>query len=304
LDVMVTLTYEHEYPDLLEPLTRAVRIGWGYGPADYVGSMNAIWRRLLPFALIVAGMSPRRNLLRVAAAARHALLVAPPTAVISGFERIYPTHAAPCPGPNSASPTDLDTLLTQAQIEPNFAAALNGGEERNIWWWHGCDRAQALQFVALFRGHLPGDLLCLSGPVCATFPDEPRKIQRLSTWERNPVATDTVLIADEPRWLPALSACAKAVHFATPDHDALWQALAGGAVASTAGAVDVASPQLATTVGLFESETDVAISWAQLRADTMNARIASDAARKAFWAERRLAQETISELLERVLRWN
>ncbi len=304
LDVMVTLTFEAEFPDLLEPLARSVRIGWGFGPADYVGSINALWRRLMPFALVIAGVTPRRNLLRVATVARHALLVAPPSAVTGNFERIYPAHAAPCPGATSAPASDLDTLLTQAQVEPTFATAVNGSVERSLWWWHGADVAQALQFVALFRGHLPGDLLFLSGPVCNEMFDEPGKIQRLSTWEREPIAADTLLLADEARWIPAIAACATAVHFATPDPDALWQALAGGAAVSTAGAVDVASPQLASTVGLFDDETDVALSWAALRADPVQSRIAQDASRRAFWDERRLAQNVIAELLERVLKWN
>jgi hypothetical protein len=304
LDVMVTLTFEAEHPDLLEPLARAVRINWGYGPADYVGSINALWRRLMPFALVIAGVTPRRNLLNVAAHARHALLVAPPRAVTGRFERIYPTHAAPCPSANSAPATDLDTLLTQAQVEPTFAAAVNGGRERKLWWWHGADAAQALRFVALFRGHLPGDLLFLSGPICSVLQDAPGKMERLSSWDRTPITQDALVLADEARWLPALGACAMGVHFATPDPDALWQALAGGAFVSTAGSVDVASPQLASSTGLFDDDTDVALSWAALRADPIKARIAADASRRAFWAERRLAQDVIGELLERVLKWD
>jgi hypothetical protein len=304
LDVMVTLTFEAEFPDLLEPLARSVRIGWGYGPADYVGSINALWRRLMPFAIVIAGVTPRRNLLRVAAKARHALLVAPPSAITGRFERIYPTHAAPCPGATSAPATDLDTLLTQAQVEPTFATLVNGGAERKLWWWHGADHAQALQFVALVRGHLRGDLLFLSGPVCETMAATSGGIQRLSSWERIAIADNTLVLADEARWLPALASSATGAHFAIPDPDALWQALAGGACVSAAGTVDIASPGLATTVGLFDDATDVVLSWASLSADPVKARIAADASRRAFWAERRRAQDTIAELLERVLKWN
>jgi hypothetical protein len=236
--------------------------------------------------------------------ARHALLVAPPSAISGRFERIYPTHAAPCPGASSAPATDLDTLLTQAQVEPTFATIINGGVERRLWWWHGTDSAEALRFVALFRGHLPGDLLFLSGPVCAALTATAGGIQRLSTWEHTPIADNTLVLADEPRWLPALASSATAVHFAIPDTDSLWQALAGGACVSAAGTVDIASPQLATTVGLFDDANDVVLSWAGLRADPIQARIAADASRRAFWTERRLAQDTIGELLERVLKWN
>jgi len=304
LDVMVTLTYETEFSDLLEPLARSVRIDWGFGPADYVGSIDALWRRLIPFAIVIAGVTPRRNLLRVATIARHALLVAPPSAIAGGFERIYPAHAAPCPGASSAPASDLDILLTHAQVEPTLAKDVNGSGARGLWWWHGADVEQALQFVALFRGHLPGDLLFLSGPVCKEMLDVPGKIERLSTWERAPVAGDTLLLADEARWIPEVAACATAAHFATSDPDALRQALAGGAVVSTAGAVDVASPQLASTVGLYDDETDVALSWAALRADPTKSQIGRDASLRAFSSERRLAQDVITELLDRVLKWN
>jgi hypothetical protein len=303
LDVMVTLTYETEFADLIEPLARSVRIAWGFGPADYVGSISAMWRRLMPFAIVVAGMTPRRNLMRVAAIARHALLVSPPTAVTGRFERIYPTHNVPCPGANSAPAVDLDTLLTDAQSEPTLAAAVNGEAQRGLWWWHGSDLAEALQFVALFRGHVPGDLLVLSGPVCSAFAEDAASVVRLSAWQGGPIATETLVLADEPRWYAQLSASATAVHFAVPDADTLWQALAGGAVVSTAGIVDVASPQLAVTVGLHDDSTDVVIAWAKLRADAERCGIAAEASRRAFWSERRLAQEVIGELLERVLKW-
>ena len=304
LDVMVTLTFETEFPDLLEPLARSVRIDWGFGPADYAGSIDALWRRLIPFAIVIAGVTPRRNLLRVAKLARHALLVAPPSAIAGGFERIYPMHSAPCPGANSAPASDLDILLAQAQVEQTLATNINGSLARGLWWWHGADVEQALQFVALFRGHLPGDLLIVSGPVCQELLDVPGKVQRLSTWEGTPVAEDTLLLADEARWIPEVAACATAVHFAICDQDALRQALAGGAVVSAAGGVDVASPQLASTVGLFDDETDVARSWAALRADPARLQLGRDASRRAFSSERKLAQDVISELLDRVLKWN
>ena len=303
LDVALTLTFESEYPELLAPLERTARINWGYGPADYVGSINALWRRLMPFALVIAGHAPRRNLIAVAAMARHALLVAPPVAVTGKFERVYPTHAAPCPGATSAQASDLDTLLTQVEREPTLAAAIGTGTDQRLWWWHGADMNQALRFAALFRGHLPGDFLVMSGPVCGAFASATGKTQCLSRWDGAPIARDVLVLADDARWFAALAACAAAAHFAVPEPDALWQALAGGASVSTTADVNIASPHLASSVGCLEDENDVALAWAALRADPRKARIAQDASRHAFAAERRLAQNSIVDLMDRVLGW-
>ena len=302
-DVAVTLTFESEHPELLAPLERRARISFDYGPADYVGSINALWRRLAPFALIIAGHAPRRNLLAVAAVARHALLVAPPVAVAGNFERIYPTHAAPCPGATSAAAADLDTLLAQVEAEPRLAEAIGATTDRRLWWWHGADVTRALRFAALFRGHLPGEYLVMSGPVCAALAGEKDRTRCLSRWDGAPIGRDVLVLADDTRWFAALAACAAAAHFAAPEQDALWQALAGGACVSTAGGAHIASPQLASTVGLLDDENDIALAWAAQRADPLKARDARDASRRAFAAERRRAQNAIADLMDRVLGW-
>jgi hypothetical protein len=80
LDVIVFLTDEAEFPDLIEPLQRSVRIDWCIGAADYAISIGTLWRRLTPFALIIARAAPRPYLLGIAAIARHALRVAAPVA--------------------------------------------------------------------------------------------------------------------------------------------------------------------------------------------------------------------------------
>jgi hypothetical protein len=305
LDVSVTLTFETDYPDLTAPLERVQRIGWGYGPADYVGSMNAVWRRLLPFGIILAGVMPRRNLLRVAEATRHALLVAPPEGVAGRFERIYPDHAAPSVGANCAPAADLDTLLTQADVEPNFASLVNAGAaDQQLWWWHGVDVLVAKRLFALFRGHLPKDVLFVSGSAVAGFTRESGPVIRMSTWERTPISAGSLVLVDDPQWIAALAASASGAHFDEPQPDWLWQALAGGASVSTPGRVDVPSPNALAAVSLAEDENEVIQAWSKLRADPTQARIASDSSRRAFWSERRTAQDVVAELLDRVLRWN
>lgn len=305
LDVSVTLTFEAEYPELTEPLERAQRIGWGFGPADYVGSMNAVWRRLLPFGIVLAGVMPRRNLLRVTESARHALLVAPPSGVAGRFERIYPQHAAPSVGPNCAPAVDLDTLLTQADVEPNFASLVNAGAcDQQLWWLNGEDSFAAKRFFALFRGHLLNDVLFISGSAVAGISNESGPVLRISTWQRTPIAAGTLVLVDDPQWIPALAACARGAHFDEPHADWLWQALSGGAAVSTVGRVDVASPNALAAVSLAEDENEVIHAWARMRADPLQSRIAADASRRAFWTERRTAQDVVTELLDRVLRWN
>src|SRR5690606_5305095 len=124
LDISALFTYEAEHADLLAPLARSPRIASGYGPADYVGSMHAVWRRLLPFGIVLAGVAPRPNLLALCETSRHALLVAPPVPAGGRFERIYPTHDAPVPGRWSAPQADFDVLLNTPAADAAPAAAL------------------------------------------------------------------------------------------------------------------------------------------------------------------------------------
>lgn len=305
LDISVTLTFESLYPELIAPLERSPRIGWGYGPADYVGSMNAVWRRLLPFAVILAGVAPRRNMLRVCENARHALLVAPPVSVVGRFERIYPQHVAPSPGTNCAPASDLDTLLTQADVAPDLAPLVKGdSDDRQLWWWHGADPFEAKRYFALFRGHLPNDVLFISGPAVEGLRAEVHSTLSISAWDRTPIPPTTLVLVDQPEWIPALAASASGAHFTRPATDWLWQALAGGASVSTTGDVDVASPNALSATGLANDENEAIQSWTRLRADPIAHRIAADASRRAFWSERRGAQNVVSELLDRVLAWN
>jgi len=303
LDVSVLLTFETEYPDLLEPLARSARIAWGYGPADYVGSMNAVWRRLLPFAIVLAGVVPRRNLLRACEAARHAIAVAPPAPIAGHFERIYPSHHAPCPGVATAPASDLATLLVDTASDADFASMVNGGETRTLWWWHGDDPLAAKRLYALFRGHIAHGLLIVSGPACAALAGEPTGVQALSAWDRAPIGPDTLILADEAAWLPAIAASATAAHFAVEHGDALWQSLAHGAVVSAAGSVDIASPDAAAAVALGEDENEVIRAWAKLAADADSLAIAADASRRAYAGERRVAHNVVTEILERVRSW-
>ena len=57
LDIGCLFTFETEHPDVLAPLARCPRTAWGYGPADYVGAIHAVRRRLLPFGIVLGLLS-------------------------------------------------------------------------------------------------------------------------------------------------------------------------------------------------------------------------------------------------------
>jgi hypothetical protein len=303
LDASALFTYEVEYPDLLAPLARSPRTGWGYGPSDYIGAVQAVWRRLVPFGIVVAGMAPRPNLSALCEANRHALLVAPPLPVSGRFERIYPSHAAPCTGGHCAPQSDFDVLLNTPEEDADSPRALIGAAARRLWWWHGADAAAARRMFALFRGHLPDDVLIVSGEACAALALETQGVMPLSAWERVPAAPGTLVLADEPGWLKALAPHLSAIHLATDHADSLWQALAGGSIVSAPTAATLASPGIAAAVVRADDENDLIAAWMRLGADAGLRERTVHAARLAYNAENRLAVANATELIERVCRW-
>jgi hypothetical protein len=302
-DSSVTFTFEAEHPDLLAALERSPRTGWGYGPADYTGSLYAVWRRLLPFAIVCAGIAPRQNLLRVTGACRHAVLVAPPEPVDGRFDRIYPTHAAPCPGPHSAPCADLDVLLAQPASGADLSQLASGDSPRTLWWWQGSDAAAVRRIFALFRGHLPRDLLFVSGPACRELAAETDAVVTMSAWPRTAIPPGRLVLVDDPAWMPALAACAAGAHFESGSSLDLYRALASGASASTSAAAAVPAPLLAPAVPVIADENALVAAWAALASDPVRRHAGSEASRQAFAAERSLAYATVSELLERICRW-
>jgi len=304
LDVALVLTFEAEYPDLLAGLPSSPRVGHGFGPADYVGSLNAAWRRLAPLGVIAAGALPRRNLARAFGAMRHSLLVAPPDTAGLTVERVYPRHGQTWPGSSCASAADLSVLLTQAQVEPSMTAAAAAGGSRRLWWWHGDDSEAALRFVAMFRGHLREDSLFLGGPAVGALPKTAQCVLPISRWDRGPIAPGTCVMIDDPKWIPAVAAASTAAHLATRDDDACWQALACGLSLSCAPSIGSPSPVATRVTERLEDETAVLGAWQTLADDAATLRARSDDARRAFWQERRLAERVVGELLERVFAWN
>jgi hypothetical protein len=252
---------------------------------------------------VVAGVAPRPNLLALCEASRHALLVAAPRPVSGRFERIYPSHAAPCGGGPCAPQADFDLLLNAPAEDADAARALLGAAARRLWWWHGADARAAKRLFALFRGHLPHDVLIVSGAACAALALESEAVVRLSAWERVPATPGTLVVADEPGWLEALAPSLSAIHLAAEDSDCLWQALAGGSIVTVPAQSRIASPHLAAAVLRAADENELIATWKRLGAEPQWREAASRASRQAYAVENRLAATNAAELIERVCRW-
>ena len=303
LDLSVALTFEAEYPDLLNTLGASPRIAWGYAPADYAGSMHAVWRRLLPFAVILAGVAPRPNLVRLCEACRHAVLVAPPARVSGHYERIYPTHGAVYDGANSAPATDLDVLMLPARAGSDIGRIVDASGGRGLFLWHGTDVAAAKRLFALFRGHLPDEVMLVSGPACQALAQHPAGTLPLSAWAGAPVPPDKLVLIDDPAWVPVIAADVWAAHFSIGCGEGLWQALAAGACVSAAQSAVPVAPNARLATRCIEDENALISAWRELSRDAQHRAAIADEARRAYTAERKVAYDAVTELLDRVCAW-
>ena len=304
LDISVTLTFERSYPDLLTALGASNRVACDFAPADYAGCMHSVWRRLLPFAVILAGVAPRSNMVRLCQACRHAMLVAPPESVSGRYERIYPAHGTRHEGANIAPAADLGVLMLPSRAGSEIGRLADQAAGRGLYLWHGDDVAAAKRLFALFRGHLPNDIMLASGPVCdslaAAYPDE---TLRLGTWADSPLIPEKLVLVDDPQWLTTVAADAHAAHWALPQFEPLWQALAAGARVSCEPAALPESPNARSVIERHGDENELIYDWLQLSRNCAWREAMNAASRDAYAAERDLAYNTVSELLDRMCAW-
>lgn len=307
LDVRLVLTLEQEYPELTAPLSGLEKTGWGHGPCDHPRAVRRAWERLNPFGIIFAGTCPRPYFAKACAGLSHALVIAA-ACKPERLERHYPAtraQAEQCRHLDQAPVADLITLVTPAQVDPNFKTLVTGGSERHLWWWHGNDRRRIAPLITEFRHAFPQDILFVSGPVLSGDGHPPfAETMRISQWNRRPMAPAAAVLVDDPKWLPALAAACTAAHVVARDTDILWQALAGGAAISCENTNWLPKPPLASTASLVKGDQDLLQRWREYRDNPILARERGDAARRAFWEERRLAAEVSEELLQRVFEWN
>jgi hypothetical protein len=304
LDLSIVLTFEAEYPDLLASVGTSARIAFGYAPADYAGSMNAVWRRLLPFAVVLTGVTPRQNLLRLCEACRHTVLIAPPELVRGRFERIYPTHGAAYEGSNTARAADLDVLLLPQPAGSDFGRIADATAGRGLFQWHGADPQVVKRLFALFRGHLPEDVMLVSGPVVRSLIPCSGEVLPLSTWPGTPIGPEQLVLVDDPAWLLAGAADAWAAHFSTPAADAIWQALAAGACVSAEESVLPISPNARAATRRIEDENLLISTWSALSQDRAYRQSVVETSRRAYATEHELAHTAVTELLDRVCSWH
>lgn len=301
-DLSIALTFECEYPELLGAVESEPRIACGYAPADYAGAMHAVWHHLLPFGVILAGVIPRPNLIRLSEACRHALLVSPPGFAPGRYERIYPGHRQIYEGRNVAPASDLEVLMLPSAIQDD--AGLGGiAAGRTVCLWHGSDADAAKRIYALFRGHLPHAILLASGPATATLARHTSETIRLSAWAEQPVPPDKLVLLDDPAALAALMPNMIGAHFDLHDKDLMWLALAAGACVSVATVEGIDAPGARSELRQIGDENTLIDYWRSFDADPRLRVQAAASARQAFAAELSAAQHAIGELLARVSAW-
>jgi len=319
LDLRLVLTFEREYPLLLERGIAGInKTGFGYGPCDAPRAVRRALRALAPLGVVMAGRQPAPNLCAaLEIAGVRCIALHTPVAARGHFEAVYPADAeqeqawqASARADYIAPQADFTTLLVESQVDPNFRQVLCGATGLAIWWILGARARDAKRLSAWWTASelsRHGILLVSSADTGAA--SAPGWIP-ISAWRRTTLAAGNIVLVDETRWLPAISASSDAVHVMDSGAWPFWQALAGGCPMSVAdhafalrhiGAIrsGQAGELFAHAPGFDELER----FWRAMRSDPIAARGRGDALRRLFWAERRHASEVNHELLQRVFDW-
>lgn len=312
LDVRLVLTFERDYPKLLEGRVAGLRkTGLGYGPCDAPAAVRRTFDRLQPFGLICVDHEPAPHTLREAQR-RETHAVAYLTEPCEPVEAAFPLNAAQAErwrtaraAAHLAPAVDPLTQLVEAQVEPSFRALVRGAAEPTLAWAHLGSGAEFEELARRWRdwpAHADSVLLVsLDENVTLPAVDE-AAVLRISAWQREPVAPGTLVLVDEPRWSPALSVSADAIYVSGSDRYVHWQALAGGmpvCFASSAAGPGELPAELPVGVGA----QDFLDQWSAFLSDPMGARRLGDAGRRRFWEERRRSAGVVEELLQRVYDW-
>lgn len=302
LDIGIALTYESEYPDILATIDSNPRIACSYAPADYAGSMHAVWHRLMPFGVILAGVLPRPNMIRLCEACKHALLVCPPGFALGRYERIYPRHRQIYEGRNVAAPADMEVVMLPApQADDARLATIAAG--RTTCLLHGSDEAAAKRIYALFRGHLPQGIMLASGPVTTALARHSTETIALSAWAEQPVPPDRLVLVENTSALAGVMPNVTAAHFAVTDKTLMWLALSAGACLSMPRIAGIDAPSAMPQLRQIEDENELVAHWRRLDEDADLRQSTAAQTHRAFATESALAQKSLSDLLARVGVW-
>ncbi|TCV85353.1 hypothetical protein [Sulfurirhabdus autotrophica] len=308
LDVRLVLTFEAEFPELLTNLENLKKTGHGYGPCDHPFAVKRILGRFSPFGVIFAGITPRKNLMQALESCTHKLVVAAeaPAEPVS-FEQIFPAseyQSNSWKTQPQAPIVDFQALITEAQVDPNFVSLVNDGADRHLWWLHSDDIEFVTAFFGRFRAQFPDAILFVSG-IAAQAEQNTESSQRLkiSHWQRTKIGSGTMVMVDEQKWLPAISAAVSAVHLQGMALSVLWQAMAGGCAVSCEDNTFLPKSDMAQSVSMIAETGAILHRWKEYCENPILARGRSDLARKWFWQERRLAAEVNEALLQRIFEW-
>jgi len=321
LDVRLVLTFEDDYPQVLEQrLAGMKKIGLGFGPCEAPRAVRRMLSRLTPLlGIVCVDAPPGPNLLGEAERAGAHVVAYNAEPARGPVEACYPVDAAMAERLREAGHCDYvaraaDPLsqLVEAQVEPSFRALLGGAGEPALGWMHLPDPASARAAVRAWRARpwAGQSLLCVSAEACgeaveAALRNAGEEPVRLSRWSREPAAPGSLIWADEPRWYPALSVSADLIHLAAAPRPVLWQALAGGVAVSFAeGALPASLARDEDMDWAVDADLEAALErWQAYRTRPPEARRLGDACRRRLWAERRRSAEVVEELTQRMYDW-
>lgn len=307
LDVQLVLTVEREIP-ALQSVQTLTKSAWGYAPSDHPRAVERALTRLNPFALIMCGAPPRKNLSAALTTVQHRLAIAcaAPQSP-AAFEQAYPASEAQArswPTESIGATVDLTSLLVEAQVDPNFRSLVNGSSPRHLWWLHSNEDGSLHGLAKRFRSVFGNDVLFVSGLAPKRIERSKRAaVKRISQWDRSVLGDGDIMLVDEPKWLPAVAAAVTATHLEAAPPRLLWQAMAGGAAISCNDQALLPKAHLGEAVAQIKSHEVLFYQWRAYRDNPILARSSADAARRKFWEERRLAARVNDELLERVFTW-
>lgn len=323
LDARLALTFEWDYPEILEERVRGMRqIGLGYGPADRPAVVRRVLKRLDPAGVVVVGTSIPPHLLQ-GLRERGIPMIAfntPPDSDPWGIEAVFPTTPSErerwkatgfAGGLGFAA--DPMALFALSQSDTTLVALVsqNSEETLSVWWWHGCDPARAQAFAEAWSqsSAAQAGVLFVSFAQGGRAPSPGRRwrggLQAISQWRRSALPPGTVMFADDHHWLAAIASAASGIHVDCRDRVAFWQAMAGGSPLSLSpDAADERTQGGDTAPDVRAgSPTEILEHWTAWQMDPLSARQRGDAWRRRFWDERRGVQRSVDDFVNRVYEW-
>ena len=272
--------------------------------------METTLGRLQPLRYLGLGRVPGPALARLLTDRKIPVLsmaAAPGKAADSPWEAIYPCGQSQYQQWQSLSrvvglqePVDFLTLVTVAQVDPNFRNLILASQGDALFWVTGLQAADWAAWIAAWQKSplRRRALLFLEGT------GAPAMLRKLSHWQREPVPVGSVLQADEARWHPALASACDAVHLLAVGSTQLWQIFAGGRPLSRRPGLHWDLPAPLATLPLELAGPEAVLQhWARVLVEPIAAREEADAYRRFFWQERRAAGERLPEFLQRVFDW-